>query len=139
MVLLSYSGELAPEFGWGAGLGEIIVGCWALVYVLLPSSPTPQSIIVWCGIGLLDVFVGMVTAVLTFRSPAQYFPHASQMRVMSTIPMVLIPSFSMAVLTLSTVLVFFRRTEVREARLRAGEFPQARRLTAGFNQNFRRI
>ena len=112
MVVLAYSGRLAPQFGWGAGVGEVVVGLWAAVYVFVPRSRSARSVVAWCALGLLDVLVGMTTAVLTFRSPFQHFPYAQQMTVMSTVPMVLIPSFSMAVLTISTLLVFLRRKEL---------------------------
>ena len=81
------------------------------VYLLLPRSRTLFSTTLWCAVGLLDVFAGMFTAVLTFESPLQRFPHADLMRVMSTLPLVIVPSFSMAVLSLSTVMVFLRRRE----------------------------
>ena len=112
MIVLAYSGRLAPEFGWGAGVGEVTVGLWAAVYVFVPRSRSVRSVVAWCALGLLDVLVGMSSAVLTFRSPFQHFPHAQQMTVMSTVPMVLIPSFSIAVLTISTFLVFLRRYEL---------------------------
>ena len=112
MVVLAYSGRLAPEFGWGAGVGKVIVGLCAAVYVFVPRSRSVPSVVAWCSLGLLDVLVGMTSAVLTFRSPFQQFPHAPQMTVMSAIPMVLVPSFSMAVLTISTFLIFVRREEL---------------------------
>lgn len=112
MVVLAYSGRLAPEFGWGAGVGEVIVGLWAMVYVFVPRARRVRSVVAWCALGLLDVLVGITSAVLTFQSPFQHFPHSQQMVVMSTVPMVLIPGFSMAVLTISAFLVFLRRDEL---------------------------
>ena len=109
MVAMTYTGKLAPEFGRSAGWGEVIVGAWALGYALFPRTRTLRSTTLWCVVGLLDVFAGIFTAVLTFRSPIQLFPHAELMRVMSELPLVIVPSFSMAVLSLSTVLVYFRR------------------------------
>ena len=115
MILLAGTGRLAPQFGWGAGIGEVVVGLWAAAYIFAPRARSVRSVVGWCAIGLLDVFVGMTTAMLTFRSPLQHFPHAQQMTVMSKLPMVLIPSFSMAVLTISTFLVFLRRDELVES------------------------
>ena len=111
MIAMTYAGELAPEFGRGAGWGEVIVGAWALVYVIMPRTRSLVSTTAWCAVGLLDVFAGVFTAVLTFDSPVQRFHHAPLMRVMSAVPLVVVPSFSMAVLSLSTVLVYLRRRE----------------------------
>ena len=43
MVAMTYAGTLAPEFGRGAGWGEMIVGAWAFVYFLSDHLKTGQT------------------------------------------------------------------------------------------------
>jgi hypothetical protein len=108
-LLLELTHRLAPAFAWTAGLGDIVVGAFAVVLVLRPRSASSRAIRAWNALGALDLVLAVTTALLSVpSSPIGIFAVEPGMRTMMTMPWVLVPTALVPLLLLTHLVIAAR-------------------------------
>ncbi len=92
-----FTGELAWTFGWPAGVGDIIVGVWALALVLSGSS-SRRSYVAFNVFGLLDLAVAIFFGVTSLRGLFHVWPVDPSTAALTVLPLALIPSVGVPIM-----------------------------------------
>jgi len=95
-LILFAAGHLPEVFAIPAGVGDILVGIFALVAarnVRLGRPGARSAAYAWNGAGLFDFVVALGTGFLSSPSPFQVFALEQPNRVISAYPLVMIPVF----------------------------------------------
>jgi hypothetical protein len=94
-LLLYASGRMPGLFAWPAGLGDFLVGVTAPI-IALSFSRNPQNsdlVQAWNWFGILDLVIAITTGFLSSPSPFQVLSFDFPNSLISTFPLVLIPTF----------------------------------------------
>ena len=105
-LVLSRRGVLPSDFAVPGGIGDIIVATLALVVVFAPlaDASRERAIRIWNVIGLVDIALVVLTAVrLDLTNPLQ-------MRVMTYLPLSLLPTFLVPLLIATHIIIYTRLT-----------------------------
>jgi hypothetical protein len=105
-LVLSRRGVLPSDFAVPGGIGDIIVATLALVVVFAPlaDASRERAIRIWNVIGLVDIALVVLTAVrLDLANPLQ-------MRVMTYLPLSLLPTFLVPLLIATHIIIYTRLT-----------------------------
>lgn len=105
-LVLSRRGVLPSDFAVPGGIGDIIVATLALVVVFAPlaDASRERAIRIWNVIGLVDIAPVVLTAVrLDLANPLQ-------MRVMTYLPLSLLPTFLVPLLIATHIIIYTRLT-----------------------------
>lgn len=100
-----YQRDLLPyEFAVRGGVGDIVVAAGALALVLLPLGATTRrhAITIWNVIGAFDILMVVATA---GRLALQ---GSTQMRLLTVLPLSLLPTFLVPLLIATHVILFLR-------------------------------
>jgi hypothetical protein len=91
-VVLGALGELPHVFAWPAGFGDMAVGLLAAALVTWRHTPRSATF-AWNVIGLADFAVAMTTGFLSTPTAFQRFAFDHPNELITTFPLVLIPTF----------------------------------------------
>ena len=95
-LVLYGTGKLPGLFAWPAGLGDVLVGVLApVVAVAYARGPDKNEDLVsaWNIFGIVDLIVAVASGFSTSPSPFQLFAFDQPNQLVSTFPLVLIPTF----------------------------------------------
>lgn len=95
-LILYGAGKLPGLFAWPAGLGDVLVGVLApVVAVAYARGPDKNDDLVsaWNIFGMVDLIVAVASGFSTSPSPFQLFAFDQPNELVSTFPLVLIPTY----------------------------------------------
>jgi hypothetical protein len=107
-VILQSVGHLPALFALPAGLGDFAIGITAPLVAnhLLPFVAYRKSFLTWHALGVLDLVVAVAMGVLTSRGPIGLLTVAVPSDLMTVLPLSLIPTFAVPLLTICHLIVF---------------------------------
>ena len=110
-LFLYQRGELPHDFAVPGGIGDIVVATFALPVALAPWEPAFRRRVtnIWNVVGFMDILLVAATAArLNFADP-------SQMRVLTSLPLSLLPTFLVPLIIASHVVIFVRLAREQRA------------------------
>ncbi|MGO9806832.1 MAG: hypothetical protein ACLPKH_08955 [Rhodomicrobium sp.] len=121
-LVLWADGRLPWQFALPAGFGDVATGTFAVaVAVLLArnAAGARRAAYAWCFFGIADLAVAVTMGALTSPGPAHLFARAAPNLLISSYPLVMVPTFAvpMALMLHGLVLWRLRRETVSNARL----------------------
>ncbi|MGB8736556.1 MAG: hypothetical protein WCD20_10650 [Rhodomicrobium sp.] len=121
-LVLWADGRLPWQFALPAGFGDVATGTFAVaVAVLLArnAAGARRAAYAWCLFGIADLAVAVTMGALTSPGPAHLFARAAPNLLISSYPLVMVPTFAvpMALMLHGLVLWRLRRETVSNARL----------------------
>jgi len=103
-LILYRRGELPFDFAVRGGLGDIVVATLALLVCVLPLRETlrRRAITIWNVIGFLDIMM------VVFYAARNGWAGNPQMKLLTVLPLSLLPTFIVPVILATHVLIFLR-------------------------------
>jgi hypothetical protein len=95
-LLLYAAGRLPAIFAWPAGVGDVLVGVFALTVAAAYARESPNAagrVRAWNLLGIADLTVAVTTGFLSSPSPLQMFAFDAPNELISAFPLVMIPVF----------------------------------------------
>lgn len=96
LVLLA-DGRLPWQFALPAGIGDVATGGLAVVVALLSARNAPgarRAVTAWCLFGIADLVVAVTMGALTSPGRAHLLAHAAPNLLISSYPLVMVPTFA---------------------------------------------
>jgi len=120
-VISAVTHELAPPFGWIAGIGDIVSAILSIplamsLYQKRYSQGLRSRFIVWNILGLLGLFLSVILGLLYSPSVVGILSSAiSNTRALSFLPYSLFPTFYVPILILLHILALRRSGEIKQS------------------------
>ncbi len=121
-LVLWADGRLPWQFALPAGVGDVTTGCFAVVVAaLLAQKPAGarRAVYAWCLFGIADLVVAVTMGAMTSPGPAHLFALEAPNLLISSYPLVMVPTFAvpLALMLHGLVLWRLRRETISAGRL----------------------
>jgi hypothetical protein len=122
LLVLWADGRLPWQFALPAGVGDVTTGCSAVVVAVLLArkrAGARRAAYAWCLFGIADLVVAITMGVMTSPGPTHLFALDAPNLLISSYPLVMIPTFAvpLALMLHGLVLWRLRRGPSRQAGL----------------------
>jgi hypothetical protein len=104
-------GRLPWQFALPAGIGDVATGFFAVVVAVLLAQGTEgtrRSAFFWCLFGIADLIVAMTMGALTSPGRAQLFSFDAPNLLISSYPLVMVPTFAVVVALIVHGIILWR-------------------------------
>jgi hypothetical protein len=123
-LVLWADGRLAWQFALPAGIGDVTTGCFAIVVAALLAQKAPgahTAAYAWCLFGIADLVVAVTMGAMTSPGRAHLFAFDAPNLLISSYPLVMVPTFAvpLALMLHGLVLWRLRRKTASTGRLAA--------------------
>jgi hypothetical protein len=95
-IVLWADGRLPWQFALPAGIGDVTTGCFAVVLAVLLAQKAPSALRAtygWCLFGIADLVVAVTMGAMTSPGPAHLLAFDAPNLLISSYPLVMIPTF----------------------------------------------
>jgi hypothetical protein len=110
-LVLWADGRLPWQFALPAGIGDVTTGCFAVVVAALlaqKAAGAHRAAYVWCLFGIADLVVAVTMGAMTSPGPAHLFALEAPNLLISSYPLVMVPTFAVPLALMLHSLVLWR-------------------------------
>src|SRR5580704_16830128 len=110
-LVLWADGRLPWQFALPAGIGDVTTGCFAVVVAALlaqKAAGAHRAAYVWCLFGIADLIVAVTMGSMTSPGPAHLFAFDAPNLLISSYPLVMVPTFAVPLALMLHGLVLWR-------------------------------
>ena len=110
-LVLWADGRLPWQFALPAGIGDVTTGCLAVVVALLLAQKVDgarRAVYAWCLFGIADLVVAITMGAMTSPGRAHLFAFEAPNLLISSYPLVMVPTFAVPLALMLHGLVLWR-------------------------------
>lgn len=110
-LVLWADGRLPWQFALPAGIGDVATGCFAIVVAALLAQKAPgahTAAYAWCLFGIADLVVAVTMGAMTSPGRAHLFAFDAPNLLISSYPLVMVPTFAVPLALMLHGLVLWR-------------------------------
>jgi hypothetical protein len=110
-LVLWSDGRLPWQFALPAGVGDVVTGGFAIVVALLMAQKAPRArraAYTWCLFGIADLVVAVTMGAMTSPGPAHLLALEAPNLLISSYPLVMVPTFAVPLALMLHGLVLWR-------------------------------